>query len=209
MARRKASRLWLQEHFSDPFVHQAQAAGYRSRAVYKLQEIQKAEKFLHPGMTVVDLGAAPGGWSQMVGEFLQGRGRVIASDILPMAALPGVEFIQGDFTEEPVLTALKNTLAGQPVDVVLSDMAPNISGIAVVDQSRALLLAELALDFCRQFLKPEGSFLIKLFQGGAVDAYLSECRRAFAKVSIKKPAASRARSREIYLLARQFRQSIR
>lgn len=206
MARRKSSRLWLQEHFSDPFVHQAQAAGYRSRAVYKLQEIQATEKLLQPGMTVVDLGAAPGGWSQVAYEILQGRGRVIASDILPMAALPGVEFIQGDFTEEAVLATLKNILAGQPVDVVLSDMAPNISGIAVVDQSRALLLAELALDFCRQFLKPDGSLLIKLFQGGAVDGFLADCRQTFRKVSIKKPAASRARSREIYLLARQFRQ---
>jgi 23S rRNA (uridine2552-2'-O)-methyltransferase len=205
MARSKSSRLWLQEHFADPFVHQAQKDGYRSRAVYKLQEIQKAEKFLQPGMTVVDLGAAPGGWSQLTAEILCGRGRIIASDLLPIAPLAGVTFVQGDFTEESVLMTLIEVLHGEKVDVVLSDMAPNMSGIAVVDQSRSVLLAELALDFCRQFLKPGGSFLTKLFQGSAVDGYFAQCRQAFAKVSVKKPAASRARSREFYLFARQFR----
>lgn len=205
MKKKGSSRRWLAEHHSDPYVKQAREEGWRSRAVFKLQQIQQKDRLIRPGMTVVDLGAAPGGWSQYATRVLDGRGRMIALDILPMETIAGVEFIQGDFREESVLVQLGAALCGQPADLVLSDMAPNISGIGAADQARAVYLAELALDFCRQALRPGGDFLIKLFQGEGFDAYLKDLRTAFASVQIRKPEASRERSREVYLLARNYR----
>jgi len=205
-SRSKSSQRWLKEHFADPFVKKAQADGYRSRAAYKLEELIARDRLLKPGMVVVDLGAAPGGWSQWVRQALDTLdanrpGRVLALDILDMPPLAGVEFILGDFREEPVLQALETALAGQVVDLVLSDMAPNKSGVNAVDQPRAMHLAELALDFADQHLKPGGAFLIKLFQGAGFDDYIRELRRRYQKVTIRKPAASRARSPEVYALA--------
>jgi 23S rRNA (uridine2552-2'-O)-methyltransferase len=205
MSRKGSSRRWLAEHHSDPYVKQAREAGLRSRASFKLQQIQHKDQLIRPGMTIVDLGAAPGGWSQYVAGVLKGRGRLIALDILPMEPLAGVEFIQGDFREETVLEQLRLALDGQRVDLVLSDMAPNISGISASDQARAVHLAELALDFCQQALKPGGTLLLKLFQGEGFDAYLKALRAAFGSVQIRKPEASRGRSRELYLLARNYR----
>jgi 23S rRNA (uridine2552-2'-O)-methyltransferase len=199
------SRRWLAEHHNDPYVKQARAEGWRSRAVFKLQQIQQKDRLIRPGMTIVDLGAAPGGWSQYAARLLKGRGRIIALDILPMDPIEGVEFIHGDFREDAVLEALKNTLGGQRVDLVLSDMAPNISGIGAADQARVLYLAELALAFCQTALQPGGDLLIKLFQGEGFDDYLKTLRRQFERVQIRKPEASRDRSRELYLLARNYR----
>lgn len=201
MARSKSSSLWLKEHFSDPFVKRAQAEGWRSRAVFKLEELIDRDRLLKPGMTVVDLGAAPGGWSQLVRQRLGDRGKVFALDILPMQGIAGVDFLEGDFREEGVLRELEARLEGQPVDLVLSDMAPNMSGVALADQIRAMDLAELALDFSRHWLKPGGAFLIKLFQGAGFDDYLRSLRADFARVTMRKPKASRARSREVYALA--------
>jgi 23S rRNA (uridine2552-2'-O)-methyltransferase len=205
VARSKSSARWLKEHFSDPYVKRAQAEGWRSRAVFKLEELMQRDRLLEPGMTVVDLGAAPGGWSQMVREQLRvhgaDRGRVVALDILPMQGIAGVEFIEGDFREDDVLRRLEATLGGAPVDLVLSDMAPNISGVAPVDQARVMHLAELALEFARAHLKVGGAFLIKLFQGRGFDEYLRDLRSDFDKVSIRKPKASRSRSAEVYALA--------
>ena len=205
MAKKGSSGRWLAEHHRDAYVKEARAQGYRSRAVFKLAQLQEKDRLIRPGMTIVDLGAAPGGWSQYVAEKLKGRGRIVALDILAMEPVPGVEFIQGDFREEAVLALLNETLAGQPVDLVLCDIAPNISGIAAADQARSVYLAELALDFCGQALKPGGGLLIKLFQGEGFDAYLKQLRAAFVTVHIRKPDASRDRSREIYLLARNYR----
>ena len=205
MKKKGSSRRWLAEHHSDPYVKQAREAGFRSRAVFKLQQIQQKDHLIRPGMTIVDLGAAPGGWSQYTASILKGRGRIVALDILPMDPIDGVEFIQGDFREEPVLDSLWVLLGEQPVDLVLSDMAPNMSGIDASDQARAMYLAELALDFCRQVLKPGGGLLIKLFQGEGFDAYLKVLRASFDSVQIRKPEASRDRSREVYLLARNYR----
>lgn len=203
MAKRsKSSGRWLREHFEDEFVQRAQKEGWRSRAVFKLQEIDRSERLLRPGMTVVDLGAAPGGWSQYAGRILGERGRVIAMDVLPMDPLPGVEFLQGDFREQEVLDRLEQVLAGARVDLVLSDMAPNLSGVDVVDQPRAMYLAELALDFAATHLKPGGTLLTKVFQGAGFDALLRDARARFAEVRLKKPKASRLRSPEVYLLAR-------
>ncbi len=199
--RSKSSQRWLKEHFSDPYVKKAQAEGMRSRAAYKLEELVARDRFLKPGMTVVDLGAAPGGWSQWVRQALGEQGRVIALDILEMPSLAGVEFLHGDFREDAVLSALETTLGGAPVDLVLSDMAPNKSGMDAVDQPRMMYLAELAMDFADNHLRPGGTFLIKLFQGAGFDDYLRELRRRYAKVSIRKPAASRRRSPEVYALA--------
>jgi len=199
--RSKSSQRWLREHFSDPYVKKAQAEGLRSRAAYKLEELAGRDRLLKPGMTVVDLGAAPGGWSQWVRQALGDSGRVIAVDILEMPSLAGVEFLHGDFREDAVLSALEALLGGAPVDLVLSDMAPNKSGVGAVDQPRMMYLAELAMDFADQHLRPGGTFLIKLFQGAGFDDYLRELRRRYAKVSIRKPAASRKRSPEIYALA--------
>ncbi|WP_026293444.1 23S rRNA (uridine(2552)-2'-O)-methyltransferase RlmE [Rudaea cellulosilytica] len=200
-SRSKSSARWLKEHFSDPYVKRAQAEGWRSRAVFKLEELLQRDAILKPGMVVVDLGAAPGGWSQMVREKLGDKGRVVALDILPMQGIGGVDFIEGDFREESVLRELETLLAGAPVDLVLSDMAPNMSGVTVADQARAMHLSELARDFAAVHLKPGGAFLIKLFQGRDYDAYLKSLRQGYERVSIRKPKASRARSPEVYALA--------
>jgi 23S rRNA (uridine2552-2'-O)-methyltransferase len=206
--RSKSSQRWLKEHFSDPFVKKAQAEGMRSRAVYKLEELVERDHLLKPGMVVVDLGAAPGSWSQWVRQELdqldKGRatpGRVIASDILEMPSLAGVEFLHGDFREDAVLSSLLGMLGGEQVDLVLSDMAPNKSGMDSVDQPRAMHLAELAMEFADGHLRIGGTFLIKLFQGIGFDEYVKELRRRYAKVAIRKPAASRKRSPEVYALA--------
>lgn len=205
MARSKSSARWLKEHFGDPFVKRAQAEGLRSRAAFKLDELLERDQLLKPGMAVVDLGAAPGGWSQLVQQRLGGKGRVFALDILPMQGIGGVEFIQGDFREQAVFDALMARLDGAPVDLVLSDMAPNISGVEAVDQARAMDLADLAADFARKCLKPGGSFLVKLFQGRGFDEYVRGLRTGFARVTLRKPKASRARSREVYALAKGFK----
>lgn len=209
--RSKSSQRWLKEHFSDPFVKKAQAEGLRSRAAYKLEELVERDRLLKPGMVVVDLGAAPGGWSQWLRQALgsldqanPGRAalsRIIALDILEMPTLAGVEFLHGDFREDAVLSALEGTLGGRPVDLVLSDMAPNMSGVDVVDQARLMHLAELAMDFADRHLRTDGAFLIKLFQGVGFDDYVRELRRRYAKVAIRKPEASRKRSAEVYALA--------
>jgi len=205
MSQTKSSRRWLKEHFTDPFVKQAQKEGYRSRAVYKLQALHEKDKLFKPGMVVVDLGAAPGGWSQLARQLIGRKGRVVAMDILPMEPIEDVEFIQGDFMDELVLQKLLNILQGQPVDLVMSDIAPNMSGVDAVDQPRIMYLAELALEFAQQVLMPKGYFLVKLFQGAGFDQYLLSLRKIFTQVVIRKPAASRARSAEVYLLAKGFR----
>ena len=202
MARSKSSKRWLAEHFDDPFVRQAQQRGLRSRAAFKLLELQDRHRLIRPGMIVVDLGAAPGGWSQVVRPLLGAQGRLIALDVLAMEPVPGVEFIEGDFTEDEPLQRLEDVLGDAAVDLVMSDMAPNMSGMATVDQAKAMYLAELALEFARAWLKPGGDFVVKLFQGADFDAYVREVRRHFAKVQVVKPKASRARSKEVYLLAR-------
>lgn len=196
-----SSQRWLKEHHSDPFVKKARAEGLRSRAVYKLEELVERDRLLKPGMVVVDLGAAPGSWSQWVRQALGDSGRVIALDILEMPSLAGVEFLQGDFREDAVLSQLVASLGGKPVDLVLSDMAPNKSGVDAVDMPRAMYLSELAMEFADQHLRTDGTFLIKLFQGVGFDAYVKELRRRYAKVSIRKPEASRKRSPEVYALA--------
>lgn len=201
MARSKSSKRWLKEHFSDPYVKRAQAEGWRSRAVFKLEELLERDRLLRPGMVVVDLGAAPGGWSQMAASQLDGSGRVLALDILPMDSLAGVEFIQGDFREDPVLAELEARLDGQPVDLVLSDMAPNLSGMTAVDQPRSMHLVELAEDFAARHLRPGGAFLVKVFQGAGFDDLVRRLRTGYERVSIRKPQASRARSPEVYALA--------
>jgi 23S rRNA (uridine2552-2'-O)-methyltransferase len=204
-ARSKSSQRWLKEHFSDPYVKKAQAEGLRSRAAYKLEELVERDRLLKPGMVVVDLGAAPGGWSQWVRQALGDTGRVIALDILEMPSLAGVEFLHGDFREDDVLSRLEAALGDQPVDLVLSDMAPNKSGVDAVDQPRGMHLAELAMEFADRHLRPGGSFLIKLFQGVGFDEYVRELRQRYARVVIRKPAASRRRSPEVYALAQDKR----
>ena len=208
MARKKSSsKAWLREHFDDAYVLRAQREGYRSRACYKLLEIQEKDRVLRPGMTVIDLGAAPGGWSQVAAQVTGPGGRVIASDILAMDSLEDVEIIQGDFTEASVLEEVLQSLNGDPVDLVMSDMAPNMSGMNAVDQPRSMYLVELALDMARQVLRPGGSFLAKVFHGEGFEELLRDCRGSFGKVLTRKPGASRPRSREVYLLAREFRGS--
>ena len=202
MARSKSSGRGLAEHFDDPYVKQAQQRGLRSRAAFKLLELQEKYTLIRPGMTVIDLGAAPGAWSQVARPLVGSAGRVVALDILPMAPVPGVEFIQGDFTEDEPVRALELALGGAAVDLVLSDMAPNISGMATVDQARSMYLAELALEFARAHLKPGGDLVVKLFQGADFDSFVREVRFLFAKVQVIKPKASRPRSNEVYLLAR-------
>ncbi|MGK2924537.1 MAG: 23S rRNA (uridine(2552)-2'-O)-methyltransferase RlmE [Lysobacterales bacterium] len=202
MARSKSSRRWLTEHFDDPYVKQAQQQGLRSRAAFKLLELQEKYDLIRSGMTVIDLGAAPGGWCQVARPLVGIHGRVIALDILAMDPLDGVEFIHGDFTEDEPLQRLESTLGETGVDLVLSDMAPNISGMATVDQAKAMYLAELALEFSRSQLKPGGDLVVKLFQGSDFDSYVREVRSLFASVQVIKPRASRPRSREVYLLAR-------
>lgn len=205
MARSKTSQRWLKEHFDDPYVKMAQRDGYRSRASYKLLEIQEKDRILRPGMTVIDLGAAPGGWSQVTSRVIGDRGRLIASDILPMDSIADVTFVLGDFTEDEVFGQILQAVGDAPVDLVISDMAPNMSGVKVADQARAMFLCELALDLAMRVLAPGGDFLIKIFQGDGFDAYLKDVRQNFDKVQMRKPLSSRDRSREQYLLARGYR----
>lgn len=204
MPRSKSSKRWLQAHFSDLYVKKAQAEGYRSRAVYKLQEIDNKEHLLKPGITVIDLGAAPGGWTQYVHQKLQGRGHIIALDILPMDALPGVDFIQGDFREDSVLEDLLTRVPKEGIDLLLSDMSPNMSGTTTVDIPRAMYLVELAFDFANKILKPGGTLVVKVFQGTGFEELVKEARTQFKKVIIRKPMASRPQSREMYLLAKGY-----
>ena len=205
MAQSKSSKGWLKEHFDDHYVKLAQKQGLRSRACFKLLEIQEKDRIIQPGMTVVDLGAAPGGWSQVAASITGSSGRVIASDILPMDSLADVEFVCGDFTEQAVFDQLLNLLDGNKADLVISDMAPNMSGVKDVDQPKSIYLVELALDMAVQVLKPGGVFLVKVFQGEGFDPLLLEMRKHFSKVQTRKPAASRPRSREVYQLARGFK----
>jgi len=205
MARSKTSKAWLHEHVTDPYVQRAKSEGWRSRASFKLMEIDDRDRLIRPGEVVVDLGAAPGGWSQVAAQRMQGRGRVVALDLLEMAPIPGVEFFQGDFRDEAVLDRLEAMLDGDRVGLVLSDMAPNISGISVSDQARMMHLAELGLEFSRTWLKPEGAFLVKVFQGHGYDAFVRQMRDVFGTVATRKPGASRDRSAELYLLGRGLR----
>jgi 23S rRNA (uridine2552-2'-O)-methyltransferase len=204
MATKGSSKRWRERQEKDPFVQLARKQGWRSRAVFKLQQIVDKEGLLKPGMTCIDLGAAPGGWSQLVSTRLKGRVRIIAIDLLPMDALPAVEFVQGDFSEDEVLEKLLDLLGDVRADLVMSDMAPNITGTKAVDQPRSMYLAELALDFARRALAPKGSFVCKLFQGEGTDAFIAEARGSFGKVKAMKPKASRAGSSEIYLVARNY-----
>ncbi len=201
MARSKSSSRWLKEHFDDAYVLRAQREGWRSRAVYKLEELDQKYRLLKPGMTVVDLGAAPGGWSQYAAKVLGAKGQIFALDILPMEPLPGVTYLEGDFRDGAVLGQLKTLLGDRPIDLVMSDMAPNISGVGVVDQARSMYLVELAVEFARDMLRPGGSFVSKLFQGEGFDALVLSLRKDFTRVFVRKPKASRARSREVYLVA--------
>ena len=203
--RSKSSGRWLREHFDDPYVQRAQQEGWRSRAAFKLQEIDSVERLIFPGAVIVDLGAAPGGWSQYAARMLAGRGTVVALDLLAMDELPGVSFLRGDFREQPVLDALLVLLSGRRVDLVMSDMAPNMSGVDVVDQARAADLEALALDFSCKVLGPDGTLVMKLFQGAGFQELLADARRHFGQVRIRKPKASRQRSPEAYLVARKPR----
>jgi len=202
MARSKSSNRWLSEHFDDHYVKMAQQQGLRSRSAFKLLELQDKYQLIKPGMIVVDLGAAPGGWCQVVRPVVGDSGKVLALDILEMEPVHGVEFIHGDFTEDEPLRVLESALGGREVDLVLSDMAPNMSGVATIDQAKAMYLAELALEFVKNHLKPGGDYVVKLFQGTDFDAYVRQVRSLFKKVQVRKPKASRPRSREVYLLAR-------
>jgi 23S rRNA (uridine2552-2'-O)-methyltransferase len=198
----KTSKAWMREHVTDPYVKRANAEGFRSRAAYKLQQIDAKDRLLKPGMTVVDLGAAPGGWSQVAAKAVGGSGRVIALDLLEMAEVPGVTVIRGDFQEQETLERVEHELHGERVDLVMSDMAPNISGIASADQARSIGLAELALEFAMKHLKPQGNFLVKTFHGAGYDGLVNSLRRTFLEVVTRKPDASRSRSSEVYLLAK-------
>jgi 23S rRNA (uridine2552-2'-O)-methyltransferase len=202
--RTKSSARWLNEHVNDPYVKQAQKDGYRSRSSYKLIQLNEKDRLIRPGMLVVDLGSAPGGWSQVAARLVGAKGRVLATDILPMEPLKNVDFIQGDFTEESVLKQVLDWLGGNQPDVVLSDIAPNISGIDSADQASSMYLVELALDMARQVLKPKGDFVTKVFQGAGSEEFLKDLRTSFDKVLIRKPAASRSRSREVYMVAKGF-----
>jgi len=208
MKRTKTSKQWMMEHVNDVYVQRAKAEGYRSRAAYKLIEVAARDKLLKPGMVVVDLGAAPGGWSQVAAAKTGAGGRVIAVDLLPMDSLRNVTFLQGDFRDESVAQALERELAGRPIDLVLSDMSPNISGIALSDQARAMHLAELALEFAVKHLKPGGSLLVKVFQGSGFQEFLREMRSRFMHVMTRKPEASRGRSNELYLLGKERKAGI-
>jgi len=202
MKRSRTSNAWLREHVNDPYVQRARAEGYRSRASFKLMEIDERDRLIRQGEVVVDLGATPGGWSQVAARRMQGKGQVIALDLLEMEALPGVDFIHGDFREPDVLLRLEAMLAGHKVGLVLSDMAPNMSGILLSDQARVMHLAELGLEFSRNWLQPDGAFLVKVFQGYGYEDFVREMKRIFKTVSSRKPDASRDRSSELYLLGR-------
>jgi 23S rRNA (uridine2552-2'-O)-methyltransferase len=204
MKKSKSSRQWLDRHFRDEYVKRAQAEGYRSRAAYKLLELQAQDRLLRSAQTVVDLGAAPGGWSQIAQRIVGAKGRVLAMDILAMDPIAGVEFIQGDFREQEALDRLREMLGGNPVDLVISDMAPNVSGVPAVDQPKAIYLCEIALDLAREILRPGGGFVVKVFQGEGFDAYIRELRSSFARVVTRKPHASRSKSREVYLVAGNY-----
>lgn len=206
MKRTRTSNAWLREHVNDTYVQRAKSEGYRSRAAFKLMEIDDRDHLIRAGEVVVDLGATPGGWSQVAAKRMQGKGRVIALDLLEMEPLHGVEFIQGDFREDVVLNQLETTLAGEKVGLVLSDMAPNMSGILLSDQARVMHLAELGMAFSREWLKPEGAFLVKVFQGHGYEDFVREMRQTFKTVTTRKPEASRDRSAEVYLLGRGLRQ---
>jgi 23S rRNA (uridine2552-2'-O)-methyltransferase len=201
----KTSKAWMREHVNDPYVRRANAEGYRSRAAYKLQEIARKDKLLKPGITVVDLGAAPGGWSQVAAEAVGPSGRVIAVDVLEMAQVPGVTVIHGDFRDEATLQAIEHALEERAVDLVLSDMAPNLSCIAAVDQARSIELVELGLEFASKHLKPHGNFLVKTFQGAGYEDLVGTLRRCFVQLHTRKPDASRSRSNEVYLLGKGLR----
>lgn len=205
MKRSKSSSRWLNEHVNDPYVKQAQKDGYRSRAAYKLLELNEKDKLIRPGMLLMDLGSAPGGWSQVAGRLVGDKGRVLASDILPMDSLENVDFIQGDFSDDKVFQQILDKLDGRQPDLIISDMAPNISGVAAADQASSMYLAELVLDMVRQVLKPGGNFAIKIFQGEGSDEYLRDVRSSFEKVVVRKPDASRSRSREVYYVAKGFK----
>ena len=217
MARSKTSGDWLKEHFDDEYVKRSQKEGYRSRAIYKLQEIQQKDNLIRPNMQVVDLGAAPGGWSQYAAELVGSNGRVVASDILSIDPLPFVEFVKGDFTEESVLNEILSVLnknadnsssdkaTNYRADVVISDMAPNMTGVEATDQPRSIYLCELSLDMACQILKPGGSFVAKVFQGDGSEAFLKDVRTHFGKVKVRKPKASRPRSREVYVVGQNFK----
>ncbi len=207
MARSKSSNHWLQEHVNDPYVRQAQKDGYRSRSSYKLIQLNEKDKLIRPGMLIVDLGCAPGGWSQVAGALIGDQGRVVATDILPMEPLRNVDFVQGDFTQEAVLNRILELLGGDQPDLIISDIAPNITGIDSADQASSMYLVELALDFARQVLKARGDFVAKVFQGAGSDVYLKGLRTSFDKVWVRKPPASRARSREVYVVAKGYRAS--
>lgn len=207
MPRSKSSRRWLRRHREDEFVQRAHKEDRRSRAAYKLAEIDARDRLLRPGMTVVDLGAAPGGWSQYAAQRLAGRGRIVAVDVLPMAPVSGVEFIRGDFTEEAVLDLLLKRLSGRTVDLVISDMAPNISGVEARDQARAIELAELVLDFAAKILRPGGNLLLKVFQGEGYPELRKRMQACFGCVLTRKPRASRSESREMYLLGKGFKEA--
>lgn len=204
--RSKSSRAWLHEHETDPYVQQARKEGYRSRAIFKLQEIDEKDKLFRPGMAVLDLGAAPGGWSEYAIQKVQPKGRVIALDLLPMKPIEGVDFIQGDFNEEAVFEALLARVHDIPIDIVLCDIAPNMTGFSVVDQAQSMQLAELAFDFAAKVLKPQGTFLVKNFEGSGSQEFRTLLKTHFEKVMTRKPQASRARSAEFYLLAKGFNQ---
>ncbi|NOQ77726.1 MAG: 23S rRNA (uridine(2552)-2'-O)-methyltransferase RlmE [Methylococcaceae bacterium] len=205
MARSKSSNQWMQEHFDDEYVKKAQAMGYRSRSTFKLVEIQQKDKIIKPGMNVIDLGAAPGGWSDYARKIVGKKNKVIALDLLAIDPIDGVDFIQGDFRENDVLDELMRVLDGAPVDLVMSDMAPNISGNKAMDQPRSIYLAELALDTAQTVLTKGGTFLIKMFQGAGFDEYKKEVTKCFTSVMIRKPKSSRARSKEVYILAKGFK----
>ena len=205
MARSKSSSAWLKRHVNDPYVHRARAHGYRSRAAYKLIEIAKRDKLARPGDAVVDLGAAPGGWSQGLIERVGRAGRVIAVDLLEIAPIPGVTVIRGDFGEEAVLRRLDDVLEGRKLDLVVSDMAPNLSGVSATDQARSIHLCELALEFARVHLKPQGAFLVKVFQGTGYPAFLAAMRGVFVAVASRKPGASRGDSKEMYLVGKELK----
>jgi 23S rRNA (uridine2552-2'-O)-methyltransferase len=205
MARTKSSNEWLRRHVNDPFVKQAQLDGYRSRSAYKLIELNEKDRLIKPGMRILDLGSAPGGWSQVAGKLVGKKGRVLATDILPMDPVTNVDFIQGDFTEDKVVEELLAWLGGGRFDLIISDIAPNLSGIDSADQAGSMYFLELALDAVRKTLKPGATFAAKMFQGSGSDDYVKELRKSFEKVLIRKPAASRAQSREVYIVAKGYK----